>query len=123
MPVTTTSRRSTPFKLKSFSRGVHPPECKDDTRDLAIRQFPFAPVMTIPMLQHIGKPAKPIVREGQDVQRGQCIAEPDGFLSVAMHAPATGTIERIALVPSIAPICRRLPFPKYPTPTPQGTPR
>jgi electron transport complex protein RnfC len=87
--------------MSSFAHGIHPPECKDDTRDLPIRQFPFAPVMAVPLSQHIGRPAKPIVREGQQVLRGQCIAEADGFVSVAMHAPVSGVVERIGLVPGI----------------------
>jgi electron transport complex protein RnfC len=87
---------------KSFAHGVHPPEAKDDTRELPIRQFPFAPVMIVPLLQHIGKPALPVVREGQEVERGQLLAEPDGYMSVAMHAPASGVIQRLGLVPSIS---------------------
>ena len=86
----------------SFPHGIHPPTCKDETCELPIRQFPFAPVMAIPLIQHQGKPARAIVREGQQVLRGQCIAEADGFSSVAMHAPATGHIQRIALMPSIS---------------------
>lgn len=85
----------------SFRHGVHPPENKDDTRHLAIRQFPFAPTLIVPLSQHLGKPAIPVVREGQDVTRGQTIAEPDGFLSVAMHAPASGIVRKLALAPSI----------------------
>jgi electron transport complex protein RnfC len=92
----------TKFKLKTFHNGVHPPEHKDETKGLAIRQFPFAPVMIIPLSQHTGAPAKPIVREGQEVVRGQMIAEPDGFVSVAMHAPASGIIKRIAYAPAIS---------------------
>jgi len=87
---------------RSFAHGIHPPEAKDDTRDMPIRQFPFAPVMVIPLLQHLGAPARALVREGQEVTRGQCIAEPDGFMSVAMHAPASGVIQRLGLVPSIS---------------------
>lgn len=86
----------------SFSHGIHPPGFKDDTRDQPIQQFPFAPLMHLPLNQHVGKPAKPIVQEGQEVTRGQCIASPDGFMSVALHAPASGVIERIALMPSIS---------------------
>ena len=82
-------------KPKTFSHGVHPPEAKDETNGKPIRRFPFAPVMIIPLSQHTGAPARPIVREGQEVQRGQKIAEPDGFMSVAMHAPASGEIKRI----------------------------
>ena len=86
---------------KTFAHGIHPPESKDDTSGRPIRQFPFAPLLVIPFSQHIGAPAVPIVREGEEVQRGQCIAKPDGFLSVAIHAPASGVIRRIGLTPCI----------------------
>jgi electron transport complex protein RnfC len=89
-------------ELASFPHGIHPPTCKDDTCDLPIRQFPFAPVMAIPLSQHQGKPARAIVREGEQVLRGQRIADADGFNSVAMHAPATGRIQRIALMPGVS---------------------
>ena len=87
--------------LKTFRHGVHPPEAKDETSGMAIRRFPFAPVLVVPLVQHIGKPAVPVVREGEEVQRGQKIAAADGFMSVAMHAPASGVIRRIGLTPSI----------------------
>lgn len=86
----------------SFRNGVHPPEHKDETRLLAIRQFPFAPELIVPLQQHLGKPAKPVVREGQEVVRGQTIAEADGFVSVAMHAPASGVVRKIGLAPTIS---------------------
>lgn len=84
----------------TFRHGVHPPESKDETRGMPIRQFPFAPVLVVPLSQHIGKAALPIVREGQEVVRGQRIAKPDGKMSVAMHAPASGVVRRLGLVPS-----------------------
>jgi len=86
----------------SFRHGVHPPQHKDETAHLPIRQFPFAPVLIVPLSQHLGKPAKPVVREGQEVIRGQTIAEPDGFMSVAMHAPASGVVRKIAWAPGIS---------------------
>jgi Na+-translocating ferredoxin:NAD+ oxidoreductase subunit C len=86
---------------QTFAHGIHPPEAKDDTCGLPIRQFPFAPVLVVALSQHIGRAAIATVVEGQEVVRGQCIAEPDGFLSVAMHAPATGVIRRLALAPTI----------------------
>ncbi len=90
------------LRKDSFRHGVHPPQHKDETAHLAIRQFPFAPVLIIPLSQHLGKPAKPVVREGQEIIRGQTIAEPDGFMSVAMHAPASGMVRKIARAPSIS---------------------
>ena len=85
----------------TFRHGIHPPEMKDETCHLAIRRFPFAPLLIVPLSQHLGKPAVPIVRAGQEVVRGQVIAEADGFMSVNMHAPASGTIKRIGLSPGI----------------------
>lgn len=87
--------------LRTFRHGVHPPESKEETSGLAIRQFPFAPLLIVPLVQHMGKPSLCEVREGQEVVRGQRIARPDGFMSVAMHAPASGVVRRIAPVPSI----------------------
>ena len=87
---------------KTFAHGIHPPGLKEDTSGLAIRQFPFASLLVVPLSQHIGKPAIPVVLEGQEVTRGQCIAKPDGFLSVAMHSPASGKVRHIGLTPSIS---------------------
>lgn len=88
------------FGKKSFSHGVHPPDNKLETCHLPIRRLPFAPVLHIQLDQHIGKPAIPIVHKGQEVLRGEVIARADGFVSVPIHAPATGVIEQIELRPS-----------------------
>ncbi len=98
-----------------FAHGIHPPQAKDDTRDAPIRQFPFAPLLIVPLSQHAGTPARPVVRAGQDVLRGQLLAEPDGERSVAMHAPASGVVQYIELAPSISgrmqPAVYLAPFP------------
>jgi electron transport complex protein RnfC len=39
----------------SFRNGIHPPEMKDDTRHLAIRRFPFAPLLIVPLSQHLAR--------------------------------------------------------------------
>jgi electron transport complex protein RnfC len=90
------------LRKDSFKNGIHPPEYKEDTAHLAIRRFPFAPELIVPLSQHLGAPAKAVVREGQEIVRGETIGEPDGFLSVAMHAPASGTVLKIALAPGIS---------------------
>lgn len=88
-------------KKDSFRHGIHPPEMKEDTGHLPIRRFAFAPQLVVPLSQHLGKPAIPVVRAGQEIVRGQTIAQPDGFMSVAMHAPVSGTVRKIALAPGI----------------------
>ncbi len=82
-------------RLKTFPHGVHPPHAKGATSHLPIRRFPFAPFLVLLLSQHTGKPAKPVVREGQEVVRGQPVAAADGFVSVPIHAPATGVIKKI----------------------------
>lgn len=86
----------------TFKHGIHPPENKEDTNKLAIRQFPFAPVMIIPLAQHIGSPSEVVIHEGQEVLRGQLLAKATGFVSVPIHAPASGIIQKIGNVPSIS---------------------
>lgn len=88
------------LKHRTFAHGIHPPQNKELTSALPIRRLPFAPRLYVPLSQHIGKPAVPIVRPGQEVVRGEPIAHANGFLSVPMHAPATGVVEGIELVPT-----------------------
>lgn len=80
--------------------GIKPLSHKANTRDAAIRQFPFAPLLMVPLLQHAGPPALPVVREGAEVERGALLGVADGERSVPVHAPAAGRIERIAPMPS-----------------------
>jgi electron transport complex protein RnfC len=90
------------FGGHTFRHGIHPPEFKEDTRQLAIHQFPFADLLIVPLSQHIGRPAIAVVGEGDEVTRGQLIAKPDGFMSVAIHSPATGVVRAIAPTPVIS---------------------
>jgi electron transport complex protein RnfC len=112
--------------IKSFPHGVHPPEAKEGTNQLKIKRFPFSPVLILPLSQHTGKPSKPIVREGQEVARGQKLAEADGFISVSLHAPASGIIRRIALAPNpvgrMTPSIYLQPFPASSQEVREGTP-
>lgn len=85
---------------KRLWRGLHVPEHKDETAHLPIRRMPFPPLLVVPLSQHNGAPAVPVVREGQEIVRGEPIAKAGGFVSVPMHAPATGRVQRIALAPS-----------------------
>lgn len=90
------------FRKDTFKHGIHPPEHKNETNGLPIRQFSFAPMIMLPMVQHIGAPSEIIVREGQEVERGQLLAKAGGYVSVPLHAPVSGKIRKIANVPSIS---------------------
>jgi electron transport complex protein RnfC len=84
---------------EAFARGVHPPQHKD-TAAMPIARLPFAPRLVVPLSQNVGRPARPIVRVGQEVLRGQPLAEADGFVSVPHHAPVSGVVEAIRLHPT-----------------------
>jgi electron transport complex protein RnfC len=84
----------------TFSHGIHPPEYKETTDSKRIRRLSFAPEMVLSLAQHFGKPSVPIVHTGQEVVRGEPIARADGFMSVPLHAPATGVIKKIGLMPT-----------------------
>ncbi len=85
-----------PFRRRnSFPGGIHPAYAKAATVDKPIRRFPFAPFLVLLLAQHAGKPSRPIVRDGQEVARGQPVAEADGFMSVPIHAPASGIVRKV----------------------------
>lgn len=87
--------------IATFKHGVHPEEFKYLTDTKAIERMPFAAEYVLPLGQHIGAPSKAIVKKGQYVQRGQMIAEPGGFVSVALHAPVSGTVKAIELAETL----------------------
>lgn len=90
------------LKKNTFKHGIHPPEHKEETNGLPIRQFPFPSVIILPIVQHIGAPSEILVREGQEVVRGQLLAKANGYMSVPLHAPVTGTIRKITNVHTIS---------------------
>ncbi len=83
----------------TFRHGVHPPELKQLTSGLAIRRLEFPPQLVLPLSQHIGKPATPLVQPGDRVERGDKIAEADGWVSSPVHASAAGTVTEIGPAP------------------------
>ena len=52
--------------------------------------------LVLPLHQHIGAAAKPLVVEGERVLKGQAIAAADGYVSAGLHAPTSGRVVEIA---------------------------
>jgi electron transport complex protein RnfC len=50
----------------------------------------------MPLNQHLGAPAIPLVEVGDKLRRGQLIAEPGAFISTSLHSPVTGRVTAIA---------------------------
>jgi electron transport complex protein RnfC len=82
-------------KVYGFHGGIHPPENKHQSLGSPIADAGIPPELVIPLSQHIGAPASPVVAVGDAVLKGQMIAEPAGFVSVPVHAPTSGTVAAI----------------------------
>lgn len=83
-------------KLYSFNGGVHPEENKHVSTQWPISAAPVPSRIVVPVRQHIGQPAKPCVVVGDKVLKGQIIAEAEGYISVAAHAPTSGVVTAVA---------------------------
>ncbi|MFK8047869.1 MAG: electron transport complex subunit RsxC [Halioglobus sp.] len=82
-------------KVFDFHGGIHPPENKHQSLSLPIESAGIPPELTLPLSQHIGAPAVPIVEVGDRVLKGQMVADAKGFVSVPVHAPTSGVISAI----------------------------
>ena len=85
-----------------FRGGVHPDYNKDLARGKAIERMPVPAELVISMSQHLGAPAKCIVKAGDYVRRGQLIGEKNGFISVCVRASASGLVKAIESRPGAA---------------------
>ncbi|MBU2253188.1 MAG: electron transport complex subunit RsxC [Gammaproteobacteria bacterium] len=79
--------------------GIHPAECKELSNRTPIQSAPLPKRLTLPLNQHIGAPAEPVVAVGERVLKGQLIAAANGFVSVPVHAPTSGTVSFIGPQP------------------------
>lgn len=80
--------------LKYKLHGVHAPHRKNTAGDKP-HEMPTPAAVTIPMSMHIGAPAKPIVKVGDEVKVGQMIAEAGGFVSAPIHSSVSGKVKKI----------------------------
>jgi electron transport complex protein RnfC len=94
-------------KLFTFKGGVHPPEHKSESNVRPVHAAPLPRKLVIPLRQHIGNPAKPVVEVGDRVLKGQIIGAADGYISAAVHASSSGTV--VAIGPALVPHVSGLP--------------
>jgi Na+-translocating ferredoxin:NAD+ oxidoreductase subunit C len=81
------------FSTPRIRGGVHAEEHKTLTAAQAIvNNFPIPKKLYIPLQQHVGKPAEPLIRVGDNVLKGQLLAYSQGMISAPVHAPSSGVI-------------------------------
>ena len=80
--------------------GIHPPQSKH-TAHCGIDKADLPKTAVVMLSQHIGAAARPIVKPGDKVSRGQLLAEPASAISAAVHSPITGTVKSIGATVTI----------------------
>ncbi|MFV0503099.1 MAG: electron transport complex subunit RsxC [Lachnospirales bacterium] len=95
------------MKTFTFKRGIHPDDSKH-TKDMRIETIlpRKGSELVYPMLQHIGAPCKPIVKEGEEVLLGQKIADSEAYVSSPIHTTVSGVVKKIE--PRVAPNGNRI---------------
>jgi len=81
--------------LLTFKGGVHPDDGKRFAKDKAIVELKPVGDLVYPVSQHIGAPASPIVAVGDQVLKGQKIAEAGGFVSAPVYSSVSGKVKAI----------------------------
>lgn len=83
------------MRIRTFSMGgVHPDECKL-TAELATVVADLPKQAIFPLSQHIGAPAKPLVKKGDKVKVGTLIAEAGGYVSAPVYSSVSGTVWKV----------------------------
>lgn len=92
-------------KVWSFHGGLHLPDHKSESTGRPIAKMNLPERLIIPLQQHIGEQALPIVEQGDTVLKGQTIAKVSQYIGAPIHAPTSGIISEIS---------------EYPVPHPSG---
>ncbi len=88
-----------PHTLHSFPGGLHLPDNKAMSLVSPVSVMPLPKRLYIPLQQHIGAPAKPVVKVGDKVLKGQVLARAEGFVSAPVHAGSSGSVVAIEAMP------------------------
>ena len=65
------------------------------TQDMETVRLPMPAAVKLPMLQHMGKPCRPLVKKGDLVKVGQKIGDCDELFSVPVHASVSGEVTEL----------------------------
>ena len=83
------------YDLGKLHGGLRLPGHKAASTNGAIREVPLPAQLILPITQHVGDPAQPVVAAGDYVLKGQLLADPQGTLGAPVHASSSGTVVAI----------------------------
>lgn len=79
-------------KLWKFKGGLKLPGFKNLSNPSTVYRLPVPEKIILPLRQHIGEPAEPIVDIGDRVYKGQPVATSNSFISASVHASTSGIV-------------------------------
>lgn len=83
------------MRAKTFRGGIHPKEFKELSNQCPITPaFPASKTVTIPVTMG-GAPNQPLVKVGDEVAKGQIIANGEGFMNCPVHSSVSGKVKKI----------------------------
>lgn len=83
------------MRLNTFKGGIHPYDGKEYTKNESIKAMDASQEVVFPLSQHIGAPAKAVVKPKDEVKVGQIIGEAQGFVSANVLSSVSGTVKII----------------------------
>lgn len=83
------------MKKFTFKGGIHPNDNKFISANCPIKTLLPGDELIFPLSQHIGAPAKAIVKKGDHVLAGQIIANGSGMISANVSSSVSGTVKAI----------------------------
>lgn len=91
------------YDLGKLHGGLRLPSKKSASTQEPILDIPVPSQLVLPITQHVGDPAQPVIGIGERVLKGQLIADVHGTLGAPVHASSSGKI--VAIEPW--PVARR----------------
>ena len=82
-------------RLMHFHGGLSLKAHKDMSMGMPVKSAPIPETLILPLQQHIGEPAVPVVKVGDTVLKGQVIATARNYISAPVHASSSGHIVAI----------------------------
>src|SRR5690554_656700 len=79
----------------AYKGGIHPYDGKTLSMDKPIKDLLPKGELVFPLMQHLGKPAKPLVSRGDHVLKGQKIGVADGYISANVISSVSGKVKKI----------------------------
>ncbi len=88
-----------PRTVWSFHGGLHLDDHKETSSERPVQRMALPDRLILPLRQHIGESAEPVVRVGETVKKGQIVARATDYISAPVHASSSGRVVAIEDMP------------------------